>query len=693
MRIPQYSHTSHYSTDLQPVPGHDLGARAWTIARREALPQPQPWNGVVKDQGSIANKTYQSAAEPHFHGLTGVDQGMNYLLVNATIISLCVLLVITAAYRWFHMGKAHLRHLFTMGKWEDQRYWMSNHTFTWPWIKKHVIYAPLWRKRHNKEIRLANAITIGTLPSRYHTILIVAYLLGNLAACLALDYSVDQWSTVLAELRGRSGIFAGLNSVPTVLFAMRNNLLQPWLGVSYDTFNLLHRWCARVMIFETVTHFVAWGVVVAAAGGQEQLRLSLATSTSYTWGLVGTCAFCLIFIAAVGPLRHAFYEIFLFMHRILAFVGLIGMWIHVYKANLPMAKWMVMPFVFWGFEYIWRFARIVYFNFSRQFGFTTVTVEALPDACRVTFDLSRPWRWTPGCHVHAYLPALALWSSHPFSIAWAENRSRGAPLEIELEEQPRPNVEDTQSKTSSTSYQISDGKRHSIATRASTVSKTSGVDPKSVPEITHKSESVNITLPRDAAVTSISLIMRARGGMTKKLYERALAQPSGKFTTWGLIEGPYGGHESMSSYGTVILFAGGVGITHCIGYVHHLLLQHQAGITSTRKILLVWSVPNTESLEWVRILRMEGRREILRIQLFVTKPRHRNEVISSTGSVQMFPGRCAPETILRKEMEERIGAVGVTVCGPGPLGDAVRAAVRDVVEDGCIDFVEEAFTY
>jgi len=84
---------------------------------------------------------------------------------------------------------------------------------------------------------------------------------------------------------------------------------------------------------------------------------------------------------------------------------------------------------------------------------------------------------------------------------------------------------------------------------------------------------------------------------------------------------------------------------------------------------------------------------VLRIQLFVTKPRHRGEVISNTGSVQMFPGRCNPKTIVEKEMGERIGAMGVTVCGPGAFSDSVRAAVREVVTEGAVDFVEEAFTY
>ena len=48
---------------------------------------------------------------------------------------------------------------------------------------------------------------------------------------------------------------------------------------------------------------------------------------------------------------------------------------------------------------------------------------------------------------------------------------------------------------------------------------------------------------------------------------------------------------------------------------------------------------------------------------------------------------------LLKEMPERIGAVGVTVCGPGAFSDSVRKAVREVIDEGSVDFIEEAFSY
>lgn len=634
---------------------------------------------------SVATNT--STAQPSLgpaaaftHGLNGVDQPLNYLYVNILIITFCGLLAVTLVYRWLQMGNSYMRHMCAMGRWEDQRYWMYNRSSFWTAVKKNIVYAPLFRKRHNREIQLSKAINVGTLPSRYHTIVILLYLASNAAYILALPFADADRAALWAAIRGRAGILSVLNLIPTVVFALRNNPLMDLLGVSYDTFNLLHRWCARVMVLEAALHTVAWAVNSMAAGGLTYLQSSLSESVSYTWGMVGMAAFFFIFLTAFSTLRHAFYETFLNAHRILVAVGIVGVYIHLDAAGLPQVPYCQLVLVLWFAEYIWRSARILRHNFSRRKGITRATVEALPaEACRVTFEISRPWDWKPGCHVHAYFPMIALWSSHPFSVAWAENKSRDAlaPPAYESEK--------------GGAFTSASEKRPGIASRFSSAAVM-------LSEKNRLADEGNVILSRDVDKTTVSLVIRARTGMTRKLYEKAAASPTGVITTLGAVEGPYGGHESFTSYGTVVLFAGGVGITHCVGYVHHLLAQHAAGTTVCRKVLLVWSVPNTEALEWVRtwmdkILRMEGRRDVLRIQLFVTKPRHRGEVVSNTGSVQMFPGRCNPSTVLKKEMQERIGAMGVTVCGPGAFADSVRAAVREVTEEGCVDFVEEAFTY
>lgn len=654
----------------------------------------------VGDFGVVLNIT--DAAEPFSMGLAGVNQVQNYLLANTLIFAFIVLATATLAYRWSVMGKRHARHLLTMGTRDQQRYWSINGTTLWPKLKQHLIYAPLFRVRHNRELQLSKAIGNGTLPGRFHTLLLSVYVSANIAYCFVLSYG-DPFNETMADLRGRSGVLAALNIIPTVLFALRNNPLITILGVSYDTFNLFHRWIARLMVAEAIVHTIAWAINAMQGGGLHQLYLNLSTSVSYTWGMVGTAVFSFVIIQASSPIRHAFYETFLNAHRILVFVALVGVYIHLDKAGLPQVPWLALAFALWGGEWAFRIVRILYYNVSLKTGITKITVEALPsEACRVTFDLARPWTYKPGCHVHAYLPMISLWSSHPFSVAWVENRARGPQLDIEkvashnpsalLEQARRPSVPSRMS-----SYQAGYQARSRASTmRASTFGEKDSKDPRAtVAELESQATAI---VPGQNKVTTISLIMRARTGMTRKLYNKAANTPKGYFTTWGGIEGPYGGHEPLKSYGTVVLFAGGVGITHCIGYIQQLLSEYAQGTCSTRKILLVWSVPNTEALEWIHdwmnvVLKMEHRRDVLRIFLFVTKPRSRNEVLSNTGTVQMFPGRANPQTIIDKEVAERVGAMAVSVCGPGAFADSVRLAARNRVQDGAVDFIEEAFTY
>ena len=98
------------------------------------------------------------------------------------------------------------------------------------------------------------------------------------------------------------------------------------------------------------------------------------------------------------------------------------------------------------------------------------------------------------------------------------------------------------------------------------------------------------------------------------------------------------------------------------------------------------------------IFAMPNRKLVLRVELYVTRPRSRREVVSRSETVRMFPGRCEPGLVVGRVMRERKGAVAVTVCGPGAFGDEVRAAVRGQGlggegKGGTVDFVEEGFSW
>lgn len=45
--------------------------------------------------------------------------------------------------------------------------------------------------------------------------------------------------------------------IPLFILVGRNNPLIPLLGISFDTYNLIHRWFGRIVILEAICHTLA----------------------------------------------------------------------------------------------------------------------------------------------------------------------------------------------------------------------------------------------------------------------------------------------------------------------------------------------------------------------------------------------------------------------------------------------------
>jgi len=56
-------------------------------------------------------------------------------------------------------------------------------------------------------------------------------------------------------------------------------------------------------------------------------------------------------------------------------------------------------------------------------------------------------------------------------------------------------------------------------------------------------------------------------------------------------------------------------------------------------------------------------------------------------------GRMRVRDLIQEEVQERVGAMSIGVCGPGALADDARAAARAVMDRGNVYFWEEAFTW
>lgn len=212
--------------------------------------------------------------------------------------------------------------------------------------------------------------------------------------------------------------------------------------------------------------------------------------------------------------------------------------------------------------------------------------------------------------------------------------------------------------------------------------------------------------------TAVSCIVAKRTGMTAALYQKASKAPTGIINMRAFIEGPYGGLENMRSYGTVVLFAGGVGITHQLSHVRDLVNGFADGTCSTRKVVLVWSVRSAAQLEWIRpwmdeLSSMPKRGCELIVLRYVTRAPPDSDDSSVTEKAEGVSARVKEVTyhrpfcfgrpniveILNKQFNDRVGAMSVGVCGPGALADDVRAAARRLMEIGNVNFWEEAFTW
>ncbi|KAG0159396.1 hypothetical protein PDIDSM_6918 [Penicillium digitatum] len=570
-------------------------------------------------------------------GFSPYYEAINDHLARYTILALgCA----AAAYYIWQLVLHFSYHLRRLASFSDdrQRYFISTHN-AFAWIKGHIIYAPLFRSRHNRELQLSSAINMGTLPSRFHAFLVTAVVAMNVTLCCVTTPYGAETDTTARVIRNRTGVMATVNLIPLVLMAGRSNPLIAMLHVPFDTWNLLHRWLGRIVVLESLAHVFSWAIPRAQEEGWKLVGKSLGKSRFLLTGLVAACAFTALLLHSPSPIRHAFYETFLHLHIAIAAVSMGFLWVHI--NGLPAQTYLLASIILWALERATRFLILVYRNCGRES--TTATIEVLHgDAMRITLRMARPWTFRPGQHIYLYIPAVSLWTSHPFSVGWSE-------------------TEDSNS------------------------------DEKSLP-LTSRDI---LGAPQKR---TISLLVRRRTGMTDRLFQRAANSPSPQITLRAFAEGPYGNIHTMDSYGTVMLFAGGVGITHHIPFVRHLVAGFADNTVAARRVTLVWIIQSPEHLEWIRpwmtsILAMDRRREVLRIKLFVTRPRNSREIQSPSATVQMFPGRPNIDTLVSREVEDQVGAMGVLVCGNGSLSDDVRRVCRKRQTQSNVDFVEESFSW
>ncbi|GKU06777.1 unnamed protein product [Fusarium langsethiae] len=192
-------------------------------------------------------------------------------------------------------------------------------------------------------------------------------------------------------------------------------------------------------------------------------------------------------------------------------------------------------------------------------------------------------------------------------------------------------------------------------------------------------------------------VIQPRHGFTGRL---RLANPTKDYTAF--IEGPYGNPTALDQYGTVLLFATGIGIAGQLSYMKEQLRLYRGWQTKTRRHVLFWEMDAEEYRYWVN----EWINEILSwnidydIQLYV-----RGQFLAKDAEkgVSMKKGErllrltlnyfaMEPENLIHAEIQRREGRgrMLVSLCTDSSTARTVTKAMRPLLGDD-IDLVELDF--
>ena len=137
------------------------------------------------------------------------------------------------------------------------------------------------------------------------------------------------------------------------------------------------------------------------------------------------------------------------------------------------------------------------------------------------------------------------------------------------------------------------------------------------------------------------IVFRPFGGFTRKVVNAALEH--GPHQTYrSFIDGPYGGMlRELAAFDTVILFAGGSGITAIVSHLLDLIKRMRDGRAVTKQVHVVWALKRPETMEWfkeeLRICRQFAPPESVHCQFFITAAKRHDPNAAPAASTHSRP--------------------------------------------------------
>ncbi|KAI0743893.1 iron reductase [Daedaleopsis nitida] len=458
------------------------------------------------------------------------------------------------------------------------------------------------------------------------------------------------WST-------RAGTLAVSQFPLITVLGTKNNLLAYITGgrSTLIQLNFVHRMTARV------TFILLW-----VHGGS---KLILLPPVFYeTWfirvGLTALVAFTLLVIVAFRPIRARFYEFFFFTHFALVLILLVGAYAHANQAA-RLGPYIIPCFFIWGADRALRLLRLAYFNplpFCSQGGASEM---------RASVELLSPqfaaFLLVPGV---ARVPLEA----HPFTIASVDSRYR-------LAGAPEAKLGRSMTRYASETSTVADGSKEVLNGKGRGDNRLQDLE-------------------------ELVFFINVREGFTKRLADAARRGEEVNV----LVDGPYGFSPNLKNDDTVVLVAGGSGVSLALSTFLGVVSDVQRGISRCSRAVFIWSIRDPKQLDWISdslaaALQLAPPTLEIAIRVFVTgRPRNPDptstapnpnpdaddrtlssalatpagpRTLTSFQEVQVGAGRPDIPKILKDEVgrSDAGSRLSVTVCGSAAVANVCRDAL------------------
>ncbi|KAK9460978.1 ferric reductase NAD binding domain-containing protein [Lipomyces oligophaga] len=219
-------------------------------------------------------------------------------------------------------------------------------------------------------------------------------------------------------------------------------------------------------------------------------------------------------------------------------------------------------------------------------------------------------------------------------------------------------------------------------------------------------------------------IMKANAGMTRTIYDRVNRQQGQSKTMNVWVEGFYGETFPIFRFNTIVLVAGGVGITPILNYATEIARKGRDGQT----VIIHWSTRDDELIPAVKPflddVLASGKIEV---HIHVTGPQNGDfgygsssekpssvsdmeegeksnslsdaSVTHTSGALKVldlqYGKRPQFDEILSNIIHEAPSSVGIFVCAPGAMSDVCRKSVTENLDkgNGRVELFEEEFAW